>query len=122
MNLAIWLKFAHIVDALIWIGGGVMLSLIWDRGETNRRSPSRSSHVVAHPTVDITRAWSIRPCIRDRRSVSESHCSGARQSHLRMHFDVKAARDLLSRWIVSYEIVLLVPRFPVWIAGYDHQT
>ena len=28
MNLLTWLKFAHILGAIIWVGGGVMLSLI----------------------------------------------------------------------------------------------
>lgn len=36
MNLDLWLKFGHIVAAMVWIGGGLMLSLMGARARASR--------------------------------------------------------------------------------------
>jgi uncharacterized membrane protein len=40
MSLDLWLHFLHVVSAMVWVGGGVILSLIALR--TRRRSDERS--------------------------------------------------------------------------------
>lgn len=146
MTLLTWLKFAHILGAMIWIGGGVMLSLI---GLLARQSEDHSfirefsrtlSYVglrVLMPAVIavlvfgiwlmlIFPAWQLSQLwiLLALGAFALAFVIGAvylsrialalDRLTADMEFDLKAARDLLNRWIVGYQIVLLVLIFAVW--------
>jgi len=146
MNLLTWLKFAHILGAMIWIGGGVMLSLIGVRARQSEdphfigefsRTLSYVGLRVLMPAVitvlvfgvwmvlafsvwQITQLWillalgafvlafAIGAVYLSRIALALDKLTAG------MDFDLKAARTLLSRWIVGYQIVLLILLFAIW--------
>lgn len=146
MTLLTWLKFAHILGAIIWIGGGVMLSLIGTRTRQSedphfiREFSQTLSYVglrVLMPAViavlvfgvwmvlafsawQFTQLWIllalgafalaflIGAVYLSRIALAMDKLTAGTD------FDLKAARDLLSRWIIGYQIVLLILLFAVW--------
>ncbi|MFZ0546630.1 MAG: DUF2269 family protein [Candidatus Promineifilaceae bacterium] len=146
MNIITWLKFGHILGAIIWIGGGVMLSLIGVRVRQSEdpnfiREFSRTlSYVglrVLMPAVIavlvfgvwlmlISPAWRITQLwiLLALGAFALTFLIGAvylsrialalERLTADMDFDLEAGRALLSRWIVSYQIVLLILLFAVW--------
>ncbi len=146
MTLLPWLKFAHILGAMIWIGGGVMLSLIGLRARQSEdlsfiREFSRTLSYVGlrvlmpaviavlvfgiwlmliFPAWQLSQLWIllalgafalafvIGAVYLSRIALALDRLTAD------MEFDLKAARDLLNRWIVGYQIVLLVLIFAVW--------
>lgn len=146
MNLVIWLKFAHILGAIIWIGGGVMLNLIGVRVRQSKdphyiREFSRTLSYIGlrvlmpavlavlvfgfwlmliTPTWRFTQLWILLALGAFVLSflIGAVYLSRIALSLDRLtanaDFDLKAARMLLSRWIVGYQIVLLILLFAVW--------
>lgn len=146
MNLVTWLKFAHILGAMIWIGGGVMLSLIGIRARQSKdphfigefsRTLSYVGLRVLMPAVIvvlvfgvwlmlISPAWQFTQLwiLLALGAFALAFLIGAVYlSRIALaldkltagtDFDLKAARDLLSRWIVGYQIVLFILLFAVW--------
>jgi uncharacterized membrane protein len=145
MNLLTWLKFGHILGAMIWIGGGLMLSLLGMRARQSedphfvREFVQTLSYVglrVLMPAViavlvfgvwmvlaflawQFTQLWillalgafAIAFVIG---AVYLSRIALALDKLTAMDFDLETARDLLNRWIVGYQIVLIVLIFAVW--------
>ena len=146
MTLPAWLLFAHIAGAMIWIGGGVMLSLIAIRTRQSEdahsiREFSRTLSYVglrllmpavisvlvfgiwlmlASPAWRITQLWILLAlgAFTVAFVIGAVYLSRIALALDRLtagtDFDLKTARDLLSRWIVGYQIVLLVLFFAVW--------
>ena len=146
MTYLVWLKFGHILGAMIWIGGGVMLSLIGIHTRQSEdphhiRQFSRTlSYVglrVLMPAVvavlifgvwlmlassawHLTQLWIllalgafaiafvIGAVYLSRVALALDKLTAGTD------FDLKVAHDLLSRWIVGYQIVLLILLFAVW--------
>jgi uncharacterized membrane protein len=145
MNLLTWLKFGHILGAMIWIGGGLMLSLLGMRARQSedphfvKEFVQTLSYVglrVLMPAViavlvfgvwmvlaflawQFTQLWillalgafAIAFVIG---AVYLSRIALALDKLTAMDFDLETARDLLNRWIVGYQIVLIVLIFAVW--------
>jgi uncharacterized membrane protein len=145
MNLLTWLKFGHILGAMIWIGGGLMLSLLGMRVRQSedphfvKEFVQTLSYVglrVLMPAViavlvfgvwmvlaflawQFTQLWillalgafAIAFVIG---AVYLSRIALALDKLTAMDFDLETARDLLNRWIVGYQIVLIVLIFAVW--------
>ena len=173
MNLLTWLKFGHILGAMIWIGGGVMLSLIGIRVRQSEdahyiREFSRTlSYVglrVLMPAViavlvfgvwmvfafsawQFTQLWILLALgafalafivILNRALLGMVAFSipwlallvliaffigAVYLSRIALaldklaastDFNLEMAHNLLSRWIVGYQIVLLILLFAVW--------
>ncbi|HZD40298.1 MAG TPA: DUF2269 family protein [Terriglobales bacterium] len=146
MNLATWLKFAHILGAIIWIGGGVMLSLIGVRarqsedphfiGEFSRILSYVGLRVLMPAVIAvlvfgiwlmlISPAWRLTQLwiLLALAAFALAFLIGAVYlSRIALaldkltadtDFDLKEARALLSRWIVGYQIVLLILLLAVW--------
>ena len=146
MTLLTWLKFGHILGAMIWIGGGVMLSFIGIRTRQSEdphyiREFSRTlSYVglrVLMPTViavlvfgvwmvlafsawRFTQLWIllalgafalafvIGAVYLSRIALVLDSLTASTD------FNLETARNLLSRWIVGYQIVLFILLFAVW--------
>ena len=145
MNLLTWLKFGHILGAMIWIGGGVMLSLIGIRTRQSEdphhiREFSRTLSyvglrvlmpaviavlvfgvwmVLAFSAWQFTQLWILLALAAFALAfvigaVYLSRIALALDKITATDFDLKVARDLLRRWIVGYQIVLLILVFAVW--------
>jgi uncharacterized membrane protein len=146
MTLLTWLKFGHILGAIIWIGGGVMVSLIGMRTRQSEephyiREFSRTlSYVglrVLMPAVIgvlvfgiwmvlIFSAWRLTQLwiLLALGAFAVAFVIGAVYlSRIALaldkltagtDFDLETARSLLNRWIVGYQIVLLILLFAVW--------
>ena len=146
MNLLPLLKFGHILGVMIWIGGGVMLSLIGIRTRQSEdayyiREFSRTlSYVglrVLMPAViavlvfgvlmvfafsswKFTQLWIllalgafalafvIGAVYLSRIALALDKLTASTD------FNLDTACNLLSRWIVGYQIVLLILLFAVW--------
>ena len=146
MSLVTWLKFAHIVSAMIWIGGGVTLSLIGIRtrqsenpsliGEFARTLAYVGLRVLMPAVISVlvfgiwltlaSTAWRLTQLwiLLALGAFALAFIIGAvylsrialALDRLTTHtdFDLQAARDLLGRWIVGYQVVLLILLFAVW--------
>ena len=146
MTLELWLHFLHVLGAITWVGGGVMLSIVGARarksedsriiGEFARTLSYVGLRVLApavvvvlvtgvwlvliHSEWNFRQLWALlalggfilafligaiylgRVGIQLERLVS------------RTDVDLQAVRDVLSRWIVGYEVVLVILLFVVW--------
>ena len=145
MTLLTWLKFGHILGAIVWIGGGVMLSFIGIRTRhsqdpNNIREFSRTlSYVglrVLMPAVIAVLVFGVWMVLAFSAwhfaqlwillaiaafvfafmigAVYLSRIALALENLTAADFDLNTARDLLRRWIVGYQIVLLILLFAVW--------
>lgn len=146
MNLLTWLKFGHILAAMIWIGGGVTLSLIGIRTRQSedlhffREFVQTLSYVglrVLMPAViavlvfgvwmvfafsawQFTQLWILMAlgAFAIAFAIGAVYLSRIALALDKLtavpDFDLKVARDLLSRWIIGYQIVLIVLIFAVW--------
>ena len=145
MNLLTWLKFGHILGAMIWIGGGLMLSLLGMRARQSmdphfvKEFVQTLSYVglrVLMPAViavlvfgvwivlafsawQFTQLWILLALGAFALAfvigaVYLSRIALALDKITATDFDLKVARDLLRRWIVGYQIVLLILVFAVW--------
>jgi uncharacterized membrane protein len=146
LTLEPWLLFLHILGAIIWIGGGIMLSLIAAR--TRRSEDSRHiaefakilSYVglrVLAPAVvtvlltgilmvfasagwEFTQLWILLALgifiIAFLLGAVYLSRVALELQRLTTSADVnlQAARDALGRWIVGYQVVLLLLLFAVW--------
>ena len=146
LTLEPWLHLMHILGAIIWVGGGVMLSLIGARARKSEgpriigefaQTLSYTGLRVLMPAVlvvlvtgvwlvlsssefNITQLWVllalgafvlaflIGAIYLSRNAIQlERLTKGADP-------DPRSTRDLLSRWIVGYQVVLLILLFAVW--------
>ena len=145
MTLLTWLRFGHILGAIIWIGGGVMLSLIGIRtrhsqNPNNIREFSRTLSyvglrvlmpaviavlaigvwmVLAFSVWQFTQLWILLALAAFALAfvigaVYLSRIALTLDKLTATDFDLETARDLLDRWIVGYQIVLLILIFAVW--------
>lgn len=146
MAIYTWLKFAHILGAMIWIGGGVLLSLLGVRARQSSdphliqefaralayvglRALTPSVLAVLGFGIWLTlasAAWNfsqlwillalgaflvaflVGAVFLSRIALALDRLTS------RPDFDLRAARALLGRWIISYLVVLLVLVFAVW--------
>jgi uncharacterized membrane protein len=146
MTLEPWLHFLHILGAILWVGGGVMLSIFGTRA---RRSDD--SRILAEfaktlsyaglralaPAVFVvlvTGIWLVLVSAEwDFRQLWVLLALGAfivafligavylsrvaielERMLTRSDLNLQAARDVLGRWIVGYQVVLLILLFAVW--------
>ena len=72
-----WIHSIHVLGAIIWVGGGVMLSLI-------------GAIYLSRIAIQL-----------DRLTAGTD-------------LNLREARDLLGRWIVGYQIILVILIFAVW--------
>ncbi len=145
MTLLTWLRFGHILGAIIWIGGGVMLSLIGIRTRQSedpnyiREFSQTLSYVglrVLMPAViavlvfgvwmvlafsgwRFTQLWILLALGAFALAfvigaMYLSRIALALDKLTATDFDLETARALFSRWIVGYQIVLIVLIFAVW--------
>lgn len=146
MTLEPWLHLAHILGAIIWVGGGVMLSLGGVRARQSedpsliREFTRMLSYVglrVLTPAVvavlasgvwlvlagsewKFTQLWVrfglgafvvaflIGAIYLSRIAIQLERLT------TRADMDSSAVRDLLGRWIVGYQVILVILLFAVW--------
>jgi uncharacterized membrane protein len=146
MNILPWLKLIHILGAIIWIGGGVMLSLFAARARQSEdpriisefaRTLSYAGLRVLMPAVvavlvfgiwlvlassawNFTELWIllalgafviaflVGAVYLSRIAIQFDRLTTG------MDFDIKAAKELLGRWIAGYAMVLVILIFAVW--------
>ncbi len=146
MDLMPWLKLLHILGAIIWVGGGVMLSFIAARarqsddprivGEFSRTLGYVGPRVFLPAMVAVlvfgvwlvlaSSAWKLTQlwilialggfivafligAVYLGRSVI-----GLGRLTAQEGYDIQAARDLIRRWLVGYEIVLVILLVVIW--------
>jgi len=146
MTLEPWLLFLHILGAIIWIGGGIMLSLI-----AARTRQSEDPHHIAEfakilsyvglrvlaPAVvtvlltgifmvlvsagwEFTQLWILLALgifiVAFLLGAVYLSRVALELQRLTTNTDVnlQAAREALGRWIVGYQVVLLLLLFAVW--------
>jgi uncharacterized membrane protein len=145
MALRFWLLLIHILGAVIWIGGGVMLSVIGARARQSEdpRTIGEFAQLLSYvglrvlmPAViavivsgvwlvfispwSFTQLWIIlalgafvlafligalylsRIALKLERVTTRADAS------------LQAARDLLGRWIIGYQVILLILLFALW--------
>jgi uncharacterized membrane protein len=141
-----WIHFIHVLGAIIWVGGGVMLSLIGARARKSddprliREFARTLSYVglrVLTPAVvalllsglwlvltgsewKFTQLW----VLLGLGSFIAAFLIGAIYlSRIAIQLDrvaagtdlnLQTARDLLGRWMVGYQVILLILVFAVW--------
>jgi uncharacterized membrane protein len=141
-----WIHFAHILGAIIWVGGGVMLSLIGARARRSEdvRAIAEFSRTLSYvglrlftPAVLVVIAtglwlvftgseWKFTQLwvLLGLGAFLAAFLVGAiylsrigiqlDKISTQSNVDLKTARDLLGRWIVGYQIVLVILLFAVW--------
>lgn len=146
MTLEPWLHLAHILGAIIWLGGGLMLSVFAARARQSgdpgfiRQFARMLSYaglrlftpavvvvlasgvwlVLASAEWSFTQLWVllalgafaaaflIGALYLSRSAIQLERLTAAAD------FDLQAARELLSRWIVGYQAVLVILLIAVW--------
>jgi uncharacterized membrane protein len=141
-----WIHFIHVLSAIIWVGGGVMLSLIGARtrksedarliGEFARTLSYVGLRVLTPAVVAVlltglwlvltgsewkfTQLWVllglsafiavflIGAIYLSRIAIQLDRLTAGTDINLR------EARDLLGRWILGYQIILVILIFAVW--------
>jgi uncharacterized membrane protein len=141
-----WIHFIHVLGAIIWIGGGVMLSLIGARARKSEdprligefaRTLSYVGLRVPTPAVvavllsglwlvltgsewKFTQLWVllglgafilaflIGAIYLSRIAIQLDRVATSTD------LDPQIARDLLGRWMVGYQIILIILLFAVW--------
>jgi uncharacterized membrane protein len=141
-----WIHFIHVLGAIIWVGGGVMLSLVGARarksndpriiGEFARMLSYVGLRVLTPAVVAVlltglwlvftgsewqfTQLWVllglgafimaflIGAVYLSRIAIQLDRLA------TRTDMDPQAARDLLGRWMVGYQVILLILLFAVW--------
>jgi uncharacterized membrane protein len=141
-----WIHFIHILGAIVWVGGGVVLSLIGARARRSEdprfitefsRTLSYVGLRVLMPAVvavllsglwlvytssewSFTQLWVL---LGLGAFVAAFLVGAIYQSRIAIQLervatatdlDPQRARDLLGRWIVGYQIILLILVFTVW--------
>jgi uncharacterized membrane protein len=146
VSLGLWLKLLHILGAIVWVGGGVMLSLVGGRAKKSGDPRIIADFaktlsyvglralmpavivvlvtgvwiVLATSGFSFTQLWVllalgafaiaflIGAVYLSRVAINlERLATGTNPEPL-------AIRDLLSRWIIGYQVILLVLVFAVW--------
>jgi uncharacterized membrane protein len=141
-----WIHFIHILGAVIWVGGGVMLSVIGGRarksedprliGEFARTLSYVGLRVLTPAVVAVlltglwlvltgsewrfTQLWVllglgafilafvIGAVYMSRIAIQLDRVTAGKD------VDPQKARDLLDRWMVGYQIILLILVFAIW--------
>jgi uncharacterized membrane protein len=141
-----WIHFIHVLGAIIWVGGGVMLSLIGARvrksndprliGEFARTlsyvglrlfTPAVLGVIVTGLWLVLTGSeWKFTQLwvLLGLGSFIAAFLIGAVYlSRIAIQLDrvavstdlnLQTARDLLGRWMVGYQVILLILVFAVW--------
>lgn len=141
-----WFHFIHVLGAIIWVGGGVMLSLIGGRarksadarliGEFARTLSFVGLRVLTPAVVAVllTGLWLILTGSEWKFTqlwvllgigafITVFLIGAIHLSRIAIQLDRVAAgtdpnlqetRDLLGRWIVGYQIILVILIFAVW--------
>ena len=141
-----WIHFLHVLGAIIWVGGGVMLSLIGARarksedprliGEFARTLSYVGLRVLTPAVVAVilTGLWLVLTgsewkftqlwVLLGLGAFIAAFLVGAiylsriaiqlDQVATRTDLSPQAARDLLGRWMVGYQIILIILVFAVW--------
>jgi uncharacterized membrane protein len=141
-----WIHFIHVLGAIIWVGGGVMLSLIGARarksadarliGEFARTLSYVGLRVLTPAVVAVllTGLWLILTgsewkftqlwVLLGLSAFIAAFLIGAiylsriaiQLDRVATHTDVdlQTARNLLARWMVGYQIILVILVFAVW--------
>jgi uncharacterized membrane protein len=141
-----WIHFIHVLGAIIWVGGGVMLSLIGGRARK-----SADAHLIgefaktlsyvglrvltpAVVAVLLTGLWLVLTGSEWKFTqlwvllglgafIAVFLIGAIYLSRIAIQLDRLAAgtdlnpqetRDLLGRWIVGYQIILVILIFAVW--------
>jgi len=141
-----WVHFLHVLGAIIWVGGGVMLSLIGARARKSEdprfigefaRTLSYVGLRVLMPAVIVVLlagiwlvltgsewnfgqlwvllglgafilAFLIGGIYLSRVAIQLERAASSTDSN------PQAARELLGRWMVGYQIILVILVFAVW--------
>jgi uncharacterized membrane protein len=141
-----WIHFIHVLGAVIWVGGGVMLSLIGARVRKSNdpRLIGEFARTLSHvglrlftPSVlgvivtglwlvltgsewKFTQLWVlfglgafilvflIGAVYLSRIAIQLDRVAAGTDLNL------QTARDLLGRWMVGYQVILLILVFAVW--------
>lgn len=143
MTLYEWLKFGHILAAMVWLGGGIMLVVIARRARTSpdanaipafARSLSHLGPRVLAPAVvgvlvfgvwmvldsaawDFEQAWVL---IAIGLFVIAFLVGAVYLSRIALQFDRagsddrEGARALLDRWLIGYGVVLATLVIAAW--------
>ena len=141
-----WIHFIHVLGAIIWVGGGVMLSLIGGRvrksedprliGEFARTLSYVGLRVLTPSvvTVILTGLWLVLTGSEWKSTqlwvllglgafIAAFLVGAIYLSRIAIQLDrvvtgtdlnPQAARDLLGRWMVGYQIILIILVFAVW--------
>jgi uncharacterized membrane protein len=145
MALRFWLLLIHILGAVIWIGGGVMLSVIGARARQSEDPrtigefaqllsyvglrvlmPAVIAVIVSGVWLVLISPWSFTQLwvILALGAFVLAFLIGAlylsrvalelERVTTRTDASLQAARDVLGRWIVGYQIILLILLFALW--------
>ncbi|SRR6266498_2803857 len=141
-----WIHFIHVLGAIIWVGGGVMLSLVGARarksedprmiGEFARTLSYVGLRVLTPAVVAVLLSgiwlvltgseWNFKQLwvLSGLGAFIVAFLIGAvYMSRIGIQLervanstdvDPQTARDLLGRWIVGYQIILVILLFAVW--------
>ena len=144
MDLEPWIHFAHVTGAVLWVGGGVMLSLVALRTRRSEDPAAVASFAgllsyaglrVFTPSVvvvlasgiwlvldhsgDFTRLWIILALAAFAAAfligaVYLSRTALQLQRLATAAPDLPAARAAIGRWLVGYAVVLAILIFAIW--------
>lgn len=141
-----WIHFIHVLGAIIWVGGGIMLSLVGARARKSKdprligefaRTLSYVGLRVLTPAVvavlltgiwlvltgsewSFTQLWVllglgafilaflIGAVYLSRIAIQLDRLVAGKD------VDPRVANDLLGRWMVGYQVILLILVFAVW--------
>ncbi len=146
MNSLTWLTFLHILGAIIWVGGGLMLSIIGARVRKSDVPQSLRDFarilsfvgiralmpavlavlifgiwlVLANSAWSFTQLWIILALVGFAIAfvIGAIYLSriaiGLDRLTAQADFSLQAARSLLNRWLVGYQVVLVVLLLVIW--------
>jgi len=145
MALRFWLLLIHILGAVIWIGGGVILSVIGARARQSEdpRTIGEFAQLLSYvglrvlmPAVvavivsgvwlvlvspwSFTQLWVILALVAFVLAflIGALYLSRVaielERVTTRTDASLQAARDVLGRWIIGYQIILLILLFALW--------
>jgi uncharacterized membrane protein len=143
MELQPWIYLAHIVGATVWIGGGVLLSLVAIRVRRTTELAVMREFAGTHrfiglavftPAVTIvllSGVWMVLEFGGDFTRLWIALGVGAlvlafligalylsrnalRMERLSREGDLEGARDALGRWLAGYALVLAILVFALW--------
>lgn len=144
MTLELWLHFAHVAGAIVWVGGGVVLSLVGVRARQsgNLAVISEFAQTLSYvglrvftPAVVVVLVSGIWLVLVSSRNFTQlwvllalgafvfafliggvylSRSAIQLERAASQNADLPAAREALRRWLIGYGIVLIILAFALW--------